>query len=316
MGFLRLKPGYFIPTDNEWVKAAYYDPTLNSGTGGYWTYATKNNIAPTPVTANPIGDGSAGNTGNFANYNQTVSWGGATQGNVTTVGTNGGPSYYGTYDQSGNVGEIVDTRSPIFPTDLVIRGGNFFWPSSELAISSTLRIGNQPVAADSNDSVGLRIVTISNILSLPNFVAIDNVGNSAHASTSRGRVDYVYQIGVYPVTNLEYAEFLNAVAKTDTYALYSTLMAATPKAGISRSGSNGNYTYTLKSNMANKPVVYISWLRAARYCNWLTNGKPTGNQDATTTETGVYSLRGSTTELFPRSNYKIRTVSGMPKVKV
>jgi len=32
---------YFIPSENEWYKAAYYDPTLNDGAGGYWTYPTK-----------------------------------------------------------------------------------------------------------------------------------------------------------------------------------------------------------------------------------------------------------------------------------
>ena len=31
---------YFIPTENEWYKAAYYDP-LNGGAGGYWTYPTQ-----------------------------------------------------------------------------------------------------------------------------------------------------------------------------------------------------------------------------------------------------------------------------------
>ncbi len=34
---------YWIPTENEWYKAAYYDPTLNGGAGGYWTYATRSN---------------------------------------------------------------------------------------------------------------------------------------------------------------------------------------------------------------------------------------------------------------------------------
>ena len=37
---------YFIPSENEYYKAAYYDPTLNGGAGGYWLYPTKSNTTP------------------------------------------------------------------------------------------------------------------------------------------------------------------------------------------------------------------------------------------------------------------------------
>ena len=37
---------WYIPSENEGYKAAYYAPTLNSGSGGYWTYATQSNTAP------------------------------------------------------------------------------------------------------------------------------------------------------------------------------------------------------------------------------------------------------------------------------
>ena len=33
---------YFIPSENEWYKAAYYNPT----NGTYWTYPTQSNTAP------------------------------------------------------------------------------------------------------------------------------------------------------------------------------------------------------------------------------------------------------------------------------
>jgi len=39
-----------------------------------------------------------------------------------------------------------------------------------------------------------------------------------------GSVDYVYLISKYEVTNAQYAEFLNAVADTDTNGLYSESM--------------------------------------------------------------------------------------------
>jgi formylglycine-generating enzyme len=33
----------WIPTENEWFKAAYYDPTHMSGAGGYWLHANQSN---------------------------------------------------------------------------------------------------------------------------------------------------------------------------------------------------------------------------------------------------------------------------------
>jgi hypothetical protein len=44
---------------------------------------------------------------NTVNYNNGAIWNGST-GNTTTVGSNGGASYYGCYDMNGNVHEWVD----------------------------------------------------------------------------------------------------------------------------------------------------------------------------------------------------------------
>ena len=42
----------YIPTENEWYKAAYYSPNYGgTGVGGYWTYATQSDTVPTAVTA-------------------------------------------------------------------------------------------------------------------------------------------------------------------------------------------------------------------------------------------------------------------------
>jgi formylglycine-generating enzyme required for sulfatase activity len=46
---------YYIPSENEWYKAAYYKGGATNA--GYWTYATQSNSAPTCVTANTGGDG-------------------------------------------------------------------------------------------------------------------------------------------------------------------------------------------------------------------------------------------------------------------
>lgn len=40
--------GYWLPTRDEWTKAAYWDPTLNGGDGGYWQFTTSSDIEPIP----------------------------------------------------------------------------------------------------------------------------------------------------------------------------------------------------------------------------------------------------------------------------
>jgi formylglycine-generating enzyme required for sulfatase activity len=96
---------FYIPTENQWYKAAYYKG--GSTNAGYWDYATQSDTVPTAVTAGSTGNGSSGSTGNSANYDWAADWNDQT-GNVTTVGTNGGASAYGAFDMSGNVAEWND----------------------------------------------------------------------------------------------------------------------------------------------------------------------------------------------------------------
>ena len=112
-----------------------------------------------------------------------------------------------------------------------------------------------------------------------------------------GGVGYVYKIGTYEVTAGQYTAFLNAVAKTDTFALYNPAMWSDRHnwgCKIQQSGSPGDYTYSVAPDWANRPVNNVSWGDAARFVNWLTNGQHTGAQDASTTEDGSYDLHGVT----------------------
>ena len=92
-----------------------------------------------------------------------------------------------------------------------------------------------------------------------------------------------------------YTEFLNAVADTDAFGLYNPLMGTNRNSrGISRSGSSGSFNYSIIGD-GQRPVAYVSWFNAARFCNWLHNGQlNTGSQTAGTTEQGAYALNGAT----------------------
>ncbi|MDX9910739.1 MAG: formylglycine-generating enzyme family protein [Phycisphaerales bacterium] len=126
------------------------------------------------------------------------------------------------------------------------------------------------------------------------WVTVGNPGNAPDPLNSGdipgiGSVGYEYRIGKYEVTNAQYAAFLNAVAKSDPHALYNGNMGSNARGGIARQGVLGSYVYTLRPNMGDKPVVYINWYDAARFCNWMSNGQPSGGGG---TEEGVYVLVG------------------------
>jgi len=111
-----------------------------------------------------------------------------------------------------------------------------------------------------------------------------------------GGVGYTFNMGKFEITAGQYTEFLNAIATTDTYGLYNPNMGNIQNFGanIQRSGSPGNYAYSVAADWANRPVNYVSWGDAARFANWLHNGQPTGAQNPSTTEDGSYFLNGAT----------------------
>jgi formylglycine-generating enzyme len=128
------------------------------------------------------------------------------------------------------------------------------------------------------------------------FVTVGNPGNpdDTHGS-GFGGLDYRYQMGRFEITAGQYCQFLNAVAKADTHGLYNTSMSTSSwGCKILQGGSSGNYNYSVASDWADRPVNFVSWGDAARFCNWLTNGQPTGPQGLSTTEDGSYYLNGAT----------------------
>jgi formylglycine-generating enzyme len=154
--------------------------------------------------------------------------------------------------------------------------------------------------------VGFRIASSTNPLVISGFVSVGDESALAD-TTGYGAVNYAYQISACPVTQSQYVEFLNAVAATDTYGIYSTSMTSDSRGGITRSSIAGNYVYSVKASMGNKPVNFVNWVNCARYCNWLHNGKPSGLQNASTTENGAYAISGTSTVKISGASYWMPT---------
>jgi len=143
---------YFLPSENEWYKAAYYDPNKNSGSGGYWTY-------PEAITI-PIAviSGSAAGTAVFTGNGIAPSF-------PASVYQAGGLSAYGTMGQGGNVWQWGETSVTGINTDpinkRVARGGN--WGSSARSLLNT-DIGNSRYGLgypnSTNSYLGFRVARI------------------------------------------------------------------------------------------------------------------------------------------------------------
>lgn len=125
----------------------------------------------------------------------------------------------------------------------------------------------------------------------PELVTVGAPGNEGDpGNNGYGAVDYVFEIGRTEVTNREYAAFLNAVAADDPHALWVPSQGSHASGGIVRSGTAGSYVYTVKPGFEDKPVLFVSFLSAARFANWLHHGMPSGPAAAARIESGSYDL--------------------------
>jgi formylglycine-generating enzyme required for sulfatase activity len=236
---------------------------------------------------------------NSANYQNYVVWN-SVNGNVTSVGTNGGPSAYGTRDQCGNVWEWTEN---IYSDDRSLMGGSFNSTDTKDISISGLEIATTGIYSN---NIGFRLIHKNNINTFSSFVGINDIGNDDDPAmqNSIGQVSYEYRIMLHQVTNSEYANFLNVVDASglDTHKLYPTgaNIVTNKRAGIIFNSSNsvGN-KYTIKTNFLNKPVNYVTWKNAAMMANWLNNGSGTNSS----LYTGVYNLNLSSANIVRNNNY-------------
>jgi formylglycine-generating enzyme required for sulfatase activity len=137
---------YFLPSDNEWYKAAYYDPNKVGG-AGYWDFPTGSDTPPTVVLSG-TGPGTAV-------YGQQFM-----QDGPADVYTAGGLSPYGTMGQGGNADEWLesayDGENSASSELRVLRGGA--WISDAGWMLSSNRPGFDP--AESFNDGGFRVASV------------------------------------------------------------------------------------------------------------------------------------------------------------
>jgi formylglycine-generating enzyme required for sulfatase activity len=147
---------YFLPTEDQWYKAAYYK---RNGKAEYWDYPTCSDIPPDNTkglysnTANYFIASKPDDSNKFPYYrNYQYSNGGKTP-FLTEVGTFiESPSPYGTYDMGGNLFQWVS--NPGYAGTRVIRGGSWKKQHNNELKRTTCITANPAI---SYDFVGFRI---------------------------------------------------------------------------------------------------------------------------------------------------------------
>ena len=139
---------YFLPSVDEWYKAAFYDPNANGGAGGYWDFPTGSDSVPTAVAS-----GTAAGT---AVWDQAFEQGPA---DITLAG---GLSPYGVMGQGGNVWEWEETEYDLDERRWFVcprgAGGQLERPH----LHHPVRVGPQHVDDPTieDDIIGFRVASI------------------------------------------------------------------------------------------------------------------------------------------------------------
>ena len=272
---------YWLPNRDEWIKACFFDGNewnedwIAKGTNYYdpdkgWCY-------PYP--------------------------------HIKEVGLGVEKSFWGTYDQQGNVAEWLE--NVMKPTWRLVCGGSLIRP-----VSYTFILSYEGDAPDKSiNTFGLRVCRSvdKKLRSISPDISKGTIENSQLEDTKeaydknsgvyvlcdipgnvgdrlnqwKGRVNYEFYIGKYELSNAEYTRFLNAVARySDPYGLYSPNMGNSVCGGIDRTiDKNDHFFYKTKTGWEKRPVCYIGFYDLARYANWLHYGCPnTGRAELGTTE--------------------------------
>ncbi len=133
------------------------------------------------------------------------------------------------------------------------------------------------------------------------WVTVGSPGNPPD-SDGFGSVTEAYRIAKFEVTNAQWTKFLNTVdpAGDNALQLFDVNMEADPKGGIALVSANDDGAkFVAKEDRSDKPVVYIDWFSAVRFCNWLHNdeGGPGSTEDGAYETIGGDPITGVTDAL-------------------
>ena len=134
---------YFLPSENEWYKAAYYNPAGSN----YFLYPTASSSVPTAVAS--------GTNAGSAVYNNAASV-------PAVVDSAGGLSPYGTMGQGGNVWELNESAyagTNSSPSEArALRGGD--WTYTEFFLRSSSSRVDFVAPSQAVDFVGFRVASV------------------------------------------------------------------------------------------------------------------------------------------------------------
>jgi formylglycine-generating enzyme required for sulfatase activity len=137
-----------VTSEDEWYKAAYFDPNLGGGAGGYWHFPTAGNNVP----GNDVADVS-GNNANY--YIQGTAYPVENHHFITAIGEfQNSDSPLGTFDQGGNLWEWNEA---VFQNLRGYRGGAFNWGGS-ITLNSSFRTSQS--ASYEYWDLGFRVVQL------------------------------------------------------------------------------------------------------------------------------------------------------------
>ncbi len=132
----------FLPSEDEWYKAAYYHPT----TGTYYRYPTSSNDAPIASLPSPLP--------NHANLAGSAGTGGP--GTTTPVTAYAGTmSPYGALDMSGNVQQWNESANSD-ATGRYVRGGSYI--ANAFMANAASRLSRE--ASYDDNSIGFRVAAV------------------------------------------------------------------------------------------------------------------------------------------------------------
>jgi formylglycine-generating enzyme required for sulfatase activity len=283
----------FLPSENEWYKAAYYDPRTTAQGGPpsdshYWLYPTSSNLVPTASGPTALA--------NHANYNLAV-------GNLTDVGAySGTTSPYGAFDMGGNV--FQSNEALISGSCRGLRGGSFDYYSGNL-LSSYRGIFFDPSlennfhgfrvarvaprakygSAGGHPPSGTAAKTITNSIGMKLALIpagpflMGTTGDTGREKQHRVQITKPFYLGVYEVTQEDYEKVIGKNPSS-----------------FSSIGENKDEVKGMETGRF--PVESVSWEDAQEFCSRLSEKE--GRQYRLPTEAEwEYACRaGTTTEYY------------------